>query len=106
MEDEVKIDFKVYALGSDQWGYDYVVARNLDECMRFDENGVTPDEVRELTDDELDNHYVLDLDNPEPQFGHDEYDEDQYCNGYKIKCTFREVVNEAQSPDLFCTTEF
>ena len=51
------------------------------------------------------NHYILDINESEPESDED-YNEDDYSCGYKILNTFAEYADLNDSIDLIATTEF
>lgn len=64
--------------------------------------------VKKLTKKELENSYLLDLDEPEPDF--DEYEgdltEDDFSCGYLIIESFAEYLKTAKYTDMVATTAY
>ena len=53
-----------------------------------------------------DSTYILDIDQSEPNPDEVNYNEDDYCCGYKIQETFSEYAKRETITDMICTTEF
>lgn len=94
---------------------DWVIAPNIKEAKEFytSLSGITNYDlsqikVRKMLKDELSNSYLLDTDSYEPdEEDQDEnYNEDDYCNGYKIISTFEDILKTQKSTDIIATTAF
>jgi hypothetical protein len=95
---------------------DWVCAPNIKTAREFysSETGVGSFEktiVKKLTKKELEENYILDLDEPEPDCWDDEeYEgiltEDNFCNGYLIQETFADYLKTAKYTDMVATTAY
>jgi hypothetical protein len=91
---------------------DWVVAPEMREAKSFYKNHIGDTdlegfEVTKLTKKQLREHHILDVDSPEPDIdGEEEYNPDEYSNGFKILMTFEEYLKTAKSTELFCTSEY
>jgi len=92
---------------------DWVCAPNIKEARDFysGESGIRSFEnfiVKVLTKAELENSYLLDLDEPEPDW--DEYEgdliEDDFCCGYLVIQSFAEYLKTAKYTDMVATTAY
>ncbi len=90
---------------------DWVVAPDMREAKLFykkeiGDTNLEGFEIKKLTKKQLREHYILDIDSPEPDPEEVEYEEGDYSDGYKIKMTFEEYLKTAKSTELFCTSEY
>jgi hypothetical protein len=95
---------------------DWVCAPDIKTAREFysSETGVNSFEdtiVKKLTKKELEDSYILDLDEPEPDCWDDEeYEgdltEDDYCNGYLIVKSFAEYLKTAKYVDMVASTAY
>ncbi len=90
---------------------DWVFAPTMKEAKGFylkhtdcgDLDGYT---VKIVPKKEWGNHYILDINESEPDPDEIEYNEDDYSGGYKIQETFAEYAARNTQTDMICTTEF
>jgi len=61
--------------------------------------------IRALSEKELKDHYILDVDVTE-DYEDPEINEDDYCNGYKIIETFADYAARETATDMIATTKF
>jgi hypothetical protein len=103
-------EFKHDVKGGDT---DWVCAPNIKKARDFysSETGINSFEdtiVKKLTKKELENSYILDLNESEPDW--DEYDgdltEDDFCNGYLITESFAEYLKTAKYVEFVATTNY
>lgn len=94
---------------------DWVIAPNIKGAKEFykslsgmSDYDLTQMKVRKMLKAELSTSYLLDTDSYEPdEEDQDEsYNEDDYCNGYKIISNFEEILKTQKSTDIIATTEF
>ena len=92
---------------------DWICAPNIKEARDFysSETGVNSFEdtiVKALTKKELENNYLLDLNESEPDL--DDYDgdltEDDFCSGYLIIESFAGYLKTAKYTDIVATTAY
>lgn len=80
---------------------DLVVSKNIKEAKKYyiDETYCVSLEgftVKEIKPSELDFIYLCDENEPEPDPEEIEYNEDDYCEGYKITCTLNIYLKDNQ----------
>lgn len=94
---------------------DWVCAPNIKKARDFysSTTGINSFEdmvVKKLTKKELENNYILDLNESEPDFDDEDYEgdltEDDFCNGYLIIESFAEYLKTAKYTDMVATTAF
>jgi|LakMenE18May11ns_1017448.scaffolds.fasta_scaffold8106085_1 hypothetical protein len=94
---------------------DWVCAPNIKEAIDFyySETEVNSFEgyvVKKLTKKELENNYLLDLNEPEPDWDDEDYEgdltEDDFCNGYLIIESFAEYLKTAKYVEMIATTNY
>lgn len=89
---------------------DWVFASDMQEAKDFylnytqcgDLEGYT---IKNVPKDEWSKHYILDLNEPEPDAEEDYWEED-YHNGYKIEETFEEYAKRNTIKDFICSTAY
>mgnify|MGYP003140102522 CR=1 FL=1 len=63
------------------------------------------EKIEEIPKERWSCHYILDPNETEPD-PDESYDEDDYCNGYKIIESFADYAKREKSTDIICTTEY
>ncbi|WP_114752334.1 hypothetical protein [Pleomorphovibrio marinus] len=75
---------------------DHIGVRDLDGC-----------EIRSVPKKQWDSNYLIDPNEPEPDEDDGiEWNEDDYCGGYKIVMSFKEYAEQNTETDMIATTEF
>ena len=90
---------------------DWVYAPGEEEAKQFyiDQTGchnIDGYTVRLVPEDEWQTTYILDSNESEPDEDEEEYNEDDYHNGYKILMNFKEYAEKNTSMDMVATSEF
>ncbi len=90
---------------------DWVFAPTMKEAREFYLNftacgNLEGCEVKVVPKKDWGNNYILDINESEPDPDEVEYDEDDYCNGYKIEQTFSEYAENNTITDMIATTEY
>lgn len=62
--------------------------------------------IRELPEEEWSTTFITDINEAEPDPDEVDYDEDDYCCGFKIQESFAEYAKRNSTTDMIATTEF
>ena len=89
---------------------DWVAAKSKKEAVGFyqffiGETDLEGFRIKQLTDNEIETSYVLDINEPEPDED-DTYNEQDYSCGYKIQESFKDAVKKLNEPAIIATSEF
>lgn len=102
-------EFKIYKFEGDET--DWICARTEERAIEVfnSHHGNAGEplgdiELTEVTDNELRTSYILDINELEPE--DEDFDEEEYFNGYKIKRTLYEEMKDAKFSHFVCTTDF
>jgi len=90
---------------------DWVFAPNIKEAKDFylgftGCGDLTNATVKRVPKSKWSGMYLLDINESEPDPDEVDYDEDDYCNGYKIQETFAEYAERNTTTDMIATTEY
>jgi len=101
---------KIYEFVHSEGETDWIFAPNIKEAREFYQRhtGSDPIEcnVKAVKKSAWKNMCLLDTDEPGPDFDDVNYNEEDYCNGYKIISTFADYAENNTVTDLIATTEF
>lgn len=101
----------IYEFEHDNGAKDWVFAPNIKEGKEFYLNfagcgDLVGTKVKRIPKSKWSEMYILDLNEGEPYDEEEEYNEDDYCNGYKIEQTFAEYAKTHTHTDMIATTEY
>ena len=101
----------IYTFDHKEGVKDWVLAPDIDEAiefyLKFTACGdVDECEIKPMPKEEWSSNYILDINESEPDPDEVEYDEDDYCCGYKIQETFAEYAARETTTDMIATTEY
>ena len=90
---------------------DWVFATDMKEAKEFYINhtgcvDLIRCDVKIVPKKDWDSTYILDIDKSEPNPDEVNYNENDYCCGYKIKETFADYAERETITEMICTTEF
>ena len=102
---------KIYEFVHSEGETDWVFAPNIKEAREFYERHTGSDhidcKVKSGKKSAWKDMYLLDTSESEPDdLDEDEYNEYDYCNGYKIIETFADYAEKNTITDMIATTEF
>lgn len=104
---------KIYEFQWNDGGKDWVFAPKKPEAKEFYislkgliEADLTECEVVIIPEKEWGEHFILDINETEPDPDEVEYNEEDYACGYKIEMSFKEYAEQNTTTDIIATTEF
>jgi|GEM_PF-1575795 len=90
---------------------DWVLAPDEEEACKFYQSFIdcvdlTGCTVKEIPESQWSSMYILDINEFQPDEDDEDYNEDDYCSGYKIDGTFADYAKDNYSTSLIATTNF
>lgn len=108
MKEEKKIFEFYYEISKEK---DFILAPNVSKAKEFvanlhGEDDFSMTKIEEIPIKEMKSIYVVNPEEPEPE-DTDDYDESLYSGGYKIICSFKEIIDNTDTEcDIIATTAF
>lgn len=102
---------KIYEFKWQSDATDWVFAKGINDAkeyylMQIGRDDLDGCKVNPVPKKEWNNIYIINPDESEPDPDEVEYDEDDYCNGYKIIESFAEYAQKNTTRDIIASTEF
>ena len=99
-------EFK-YSGGETDWVFAPTMKEAKEFYLKFTSCGdLGGCKIKIIPKKEWDNHYILDINEMEPDEDEVEYNEDDYSCGYKIIESFAEYAARNTVTDMICTSEY